>query len=213
MKPGPATILSCPLCGGKKAVMNLVSGNTFRATIWSDMRRKYPMFPQVSPIQQCPQCGRYYFTKQAERELGASGSFSSELGNLTFEQLKEARQQFELTTLTEEQNRVINHQLLMAYNDNFQRTSDDSKPKPSEEDLRVFEDAACELINYTDSSEEARLSNAEFLRELGRFSEAKAQLTAKDNPNTQWIVDKMLKHIEECDKRPFLLYCDGERVE
>lgn len=33
MISGPADVLSCPFCGGKKEFMSLASGNTFRATI------------------------------------------------------------------------------------------------------------------------------------------------------------------------------------
>jgi hypothetical protein len=213
MTPGPANILSCPHCGGKKKVMSLISGNTFGATMWSDLRRKYPMLPEVSPIQQCPQCSRYYFIDQAKQEEGPSGSHCFELGKLTFEQLKDAKQQFELTTLTKKQKWVINQQLLMAYNDKFQRTRADSKPEPSEEDLHIFENAACELINGMDSSEDYRLFHAELLRELGKFSEAKVLLEANESQDNQWIADLMLKHIEDSDRRPFLLIRDGKRVE
>jgi hypothetical protein len=101
----------------------------------------------------------------------------------------------------------------MAYNDKFQRSSSDSKPEPSEEDLHIFEDAACELINGMDSSEDYRLFHAELLRELGKFSEAKALLEANESQDNQWIADLMLKHIEDSDKRPFLLIRDGKRVE
>jgi hypothetical protein len=64
-----------------------------------------------------------------------------------------------------------------------------------------------------DSSEDYRLFHAELLRELGKFSEAKALLAANENQDNQWIAGLMLKHIEDSDKRPFLLIMDGERVE
>lgn len=215
MIPGPANILSCPFCGGKKEVMSLISGNTFNATVWSDTRRKYPMLPEVSPIQQCPQCGRYYFIEQAKQEHGTSASYSFELGKLTFDQLKDAKLQFESITLTKMQRWVINHQLLMAYNDEFQRIPNDLKLKsvPSEEDMRIHENVAYELLNGIDSSEDFKLFHAELLRELGKFPEAKALLVANNNQEDQWIVNKMLKHVEEYDKRPFLLIKDGKRVE
>lgn len=215
MLPGPANILSCPFCSGKKEVMSLISGNTCGATVWSDTRRNYPMLPEVSPIQLCPHCSRYYFIEQAEQEYGSPNSYSFELGELTFDQLKDAKQQFESVALTDTQTRVINHQLFMAYNDKFQRPNNnlEFEAEPSEEDSRFFENAINELIKGLDSSEDSMLFHAELLRELGKFSEAKALLSACENQGNQWIVDKMLKHIEECDKRPFVLFKDGERIE
>jgi hypothetical protein len=215
MLPGPANILKCPFCSGKKEVMSLISGNTCGATVWSDTRRNYPMLPEISPIQQCPHCSRYYFIEQAEQEYGSQNSYSSELGKLTFDQLKDAKQQFESVTLTDTQTRVINHQLFMAYNDKFQRPNDnlEFEAEPSEEDLRIFENAINELIKGLDSSEDSMLFHAELLRELGKFSESKALLSACENHGNQWIVDKMLKHVEAHDKRPFLLFEDGIRIE
>ena len=94
MIPGPANVLSCPFCGGTKEVMSLVSGNTFGGTVWSDTRREYPMLPEVSPIQQCPHCNRYYFVEQAKHEYDNKKE-SFELGKLAYSQLKEARLQMD----------------------------------------------------------------------------------------------------------------------
>jgi hypothetical protein len=38
-------------------------------------------------------------------------------------------------------------------------------------------------------------------------------LAANEDQDNQWIADLMLKHIEDSDKRPFLLIRDGKRVE
>lgn len=93
MIPGPANVLSCPFCGGEKEVMSLLSGNTFGGTVWSDTRHEYPMLPEVSPIQQCPHCKKYYFVEQAQHEYNKKIE-SFELGSLNFRQLREAKRQW-----------------------------------------------------------------------------------------------------------------------
>jgi hypothetical protein len=210
MLPGPAKILVCPFCGDEKEVMQLLSGNTFGAIQWSDTRCKYPMMPKVSDIQQCTRCGRYYFLNQAKQREGSTHSF--ELGELTFYQLKEAKNQFDSDTLREEQRGfVLNVELVMAYNDKFQRVTDETKsnsmPVPSADDVRVFQDAVQELLDEIGTSKQYTLFRAELLREIGRFSEAKAVLEAMDDADKyeHWVATQMLKHIEQSDKRPFRL--------
>lgn len=61
MLPGPPTRLTCPHCGGYKYIESILSGNTFRATYWSDGKNDYPMLPSTSPVQKCPSCGSYFF--------------------------------------------------------------------------------------------------------------------------------------------------------
>ena len=59
MKPAPAQLYACPYCGKKKPMLSLMSGNTFGGELWSDGRTIYPMFPRISAIQKCPNCGKY----------------------------------------------------------------------------------------------------------------------------------------------------------
>lgn len=68
MFPANARILTCPHCQGKKEVMQLLSGNTFGAELWSDSKEDAPMLPQVSYVQKCPHCGKYFLmSSQATR--------------------------------------------------------------------------------------------------------------------------------------------------
>lgn len=50
------------------------------------------MLPKVSPIQKCPSCGKYYFAENVEKRQGTDYSF--EKGELTYQELKEAKIQF-----------------------------------------------------------------------------------------------------------------------
>lgn len=217
MIPGPANILGCPYCGGTKEVMSLVSGNTFGGTVWSDTRRHYPMLPEVSPIQKCPHCGKYYFIEQAKHRMAhddESGLSSfGELGTLNYNELKEAKAQMSHLTLTDMQRWIIGHQLFMAYNDEFRRDRGSSGSVPTGQDKDVFESVVGELLEGIDSSPDYDLFHAELLRETGRFDEARDILLRHTAEDDRWVVDAMLKHIEERDTLPFLLIEDGNQVE
>ena len=60
MMPSNARLLTCPACGGKKKILSLASGNTFDGEVWSDLKKIYPMLPEPSFVQKCPECGNYY---------------------------------------------------------------------------------------------------------------------------------------------------------
>lgn len=214
MIPGPANILSCPFCGGKKEVMSLISGNTCEATVWSDTRRDYPMLPEVSPIQKCPHCGKYYFVEQAKSEYSKSDrSYSFELGLLNYEELLASREQMSHLSLTKMQRWILNHQLFMAYNDKFRRNEANVESYPTEEDERIYFQTIEDLLDGIEQSSDYDLFHAELLREIGRFDEAKAILLQHESDDDKWVVDSMIKHIEAEDSMPFLLIKDGYRVQ
>lgn len=216
MIPGTANVLSCPFCGGKKEVMSLVSGNTFDATVWSDTRRYYPMLPEVSPIQQCPHCKKYYFIEQAEHEYSKDPESEmrsfGELGKLTYSELKEAKKQMDGFTLTKMQRWILCHELFMAYNDIFRRESDRMTIKPDEEDEALFYKTIEELLNSIDQSADYELFHAELLRETGRFDEAREVLYKHKSEEDEWVVDAMLRKIEEGSQIPFLLIDHGSVI-
>ena len=49
MNPANSLVVKCPHCGGKKELLQLISGNTLGAEQWSDAKQIAPMLPRVSP--------------------------------------------------------------------------------------------------------------------------------------------------------------------
>ncbi len=190
--------------------MTLVSGNTCGGTVWSDTRRIYPMLPEVSPIQKCPHCNRYYFIEQAKSHHG-DNSFCLECGKLTFEELLDAREQMKSLTLAPMQRWVLNHQILMAFNDSYHRASNENTPIPQVYDL-LIKKVINELLDGIDASPDYDLFHAELLREIGRFEEAREILLKHSCPQDEWVVNAMLTNINHQNKYPFLLIKDGQPV-
>lgn len=211
MIPGPSIALSCPHCGGKKNVMSLLSGNTCGMDLWSDTRRFCPFLPEISPIQQCPHCRKYYFLKEAHRKTD-SKSYSLETGRLDFAGLKEAKRQFEECELSDDQKWTINYMLLLAFNDLFNR---EEKPEngPSDTDRLLIQEVVQTLIDIARDSPDQTIFHAELLRETGRFEEALQVLgNYSANAEDTGIVEAMKKHIAEKDRIPFLLVRNGESI-
>lgn len=81
MIPGNSQILTCPFCGGEKEILSLISGNTFGAELWSDNKRIARMMPEISFVQKCPHCGKY-FMKSRQEVRYAEDSHSFDTGML-----------------------------------------------------------------------------------------------------------------------------------
>ena len=169
MIPGNPQILTCPHCGGKKEVMSLVSGNTCGAEYWSDNKQIAPMLPEISYVQKCPHCGKYYIMDRQKVEYAKEG-WCSEKGILTFPEMKEAYKQLcEEGLQNEREEEVLRTMLHHAFNDYYYR-SNDAPQNIIDEDRNLFHDNALWLIEnlITDN-----LLKAEFYREIGEMKKAK----------------------------------------
>ena len=184
MMPGNPQILICPFCGTEKQIMSLISGNTFGAELWSDNKQIAPMLPEISYVQKCPHCGKYYITGRQEVKYAEDG-FSFEKGLLTYPEMKEAFTQLsEEGFLNEKEEINVRMMLHHAYNDYYYRTEE--KKVISEDDKNLFHENGLWLINnlITDS-----VMKAEFYREIGEIE------TAKNIIDSITVEDEFLKRI------------------
>lgn len=184
MMPGNPQILICPFCGTEKQIMSLISGNTFGAELWSDNKQIAPMLPEISYVQKCPHCGKYYITGRQEVKYAKNG-FSFEKGLLTYPEMKEAFTQLsEEGFLNEKEEINVRMMLHHAYNDYYYRTEE--KKVISEEDKTLFHENGLWLINnlITDS-----VMKAEFYREIGEIDTARSIL------DSITVEDEFLKRI------------------
>ena len=184
MMPGNPQILICPFCGTEKQIMSLISGNTFGAELWSDNKQIAPMLPEISYVQKCPHCGKYYITGRQEVKYAKDG-YSFEKGLLTYPEMKEAFTQLsEEGFLNEKEEINVRMMLHHAYNDYYYRTEE--KKVISEDDKNLFHENGLWLINnlITDS-----VMKAEFYREIGEIDTAKSIL------DSITVEDEFLKRI------------------
>lgn len=169
MLPNYARILKCPYCGTKKEIMSLTSGNTIGAQLWSDNKRIAPMLPEISYIQKCCHCGKYYITARQKIKY-VRGKYSFEQGLLTFPEMKEAFAQLQEERFKSKQEET-NARLMLhhAYNDYYYRNKVSDSANIVDSDKHVFHDNGLWLINnlITDL-----LLKAEFFREIGEMEQA-----------------------------------------
>lgn len=119
MTPGFPYRLTCPHCGGHKLVASIASGNTFHSTLWSDSKHDYPMLPQPSFIQRCPDCEHYFFYNDGNPVETKDDRFSFDFGELSFEQIDEAYDELFNCTSDEDNKLQILFLWLFKYNDKY----------------------------------------------------------------------------------------------
>lgn len=131
-----ANIITCPYCGVKKELMSLNSSNNIGAQYWSDLKTIAPMDPKISPVQKCPNCGKYYLEYKQEPIKGDKESW--ETGELSYWEWKEAYMQFctELgNSISPKDMLNVQGWLLQAYNDYFYRGKVISTPSVEEQEF------------------------------------------------------------------------------
>ena len=201
MIPGKSRILTCPYCGEEKEVMSIVSGNTFGARLWSDNKRIARMLPEISYVQKCPNCGKYYIMSRLKNTRYSEDRTSFEQGLLTFPEMKEAFVQLSkegfLNKKEESQVRMMLHH---AYNDYYYR--DGREKEVDDKDNILFHENGLWLIEHhiTDN-----VMKAEFYREIGEMEQARLTLDAAviNNDFVRGIADKIREKLDMDDCRVF----------
>lgn len=202
MLPGHAQIITCPFCGTEKNIMSIMSGNTFHAELWSDNKRIAPMMPEVSYVQKCNHCGKYYIIGRQKAKFSTK-DYSSELGYLTFPEMKEAFAQLAAESfLREGEETKVRMMLHHAYNDYYYRQA--GSETISEEDKKLFHDNGLWLIDkvITDN-----VMKAEFYREIGEFELARQALSsaALQNDFLKQVAADVLERLDCNDCKVFKL--------
>jgi hypothetical protein len=200
MTPGKPQILTCPFCGAKKEIMTLASGNTFGAEFWSDNKQIAPMLPEISLVQKCPKCGKYYIRTRQNVVYSEKG-WCFEKGTLSFGEMKEAFHQLQEQGFEDEKEEInIRMMLHHAYNDYYYRNDDTHIV--NEEDRKLFHENGLWLIKnlITDN-----VMKAEFYREIGEMEAAKSILDSihVEDDFLKNISDEIIRRISNNDDKVF----------
>jgi len=201
--PALAKILICPFCKGEKPVLELMIGHTFDGTIWSDMKTIYPKLPEISPVQHCPHCGKYYFADKVDSKEGEEES--DELGNLSYEQIKEAISQYDQVVLEQEDEIALRLLFVNIYNDTFQREGVAHDAQPTADDKTLLRKQVLRLLQIWDCAED--LFRAELYREISEFEQATKILDALTigRPFTEYMASRIRQLADSGQTQAFLI--------
>lgn len=191
MIPAYCKLALCPHCGGEKEIVQIMSGNTYGAWLWSDSKQVAPMLLHVSPIQKCPTCGHYYFLEHANIKEG--NTYSDEEGWLSFDDAIEA---FNALNDDERQQRLelLTIIIVWAFNDMIR-----DGEEPSQEQYEVFKTMVSNNLKQPILSNN-ELLKAELYREIGDFDKCLAIL-GKFNPEDEFLADIRKRIMDKAQKQ------------
>ena len=196
MLPAHSALLRCPHCGAKKEVLQLMSGNTFGATLWSDAKQIAPMLPRVSYIQRCPTCGKYFF-RTKDVMAGTSNNYGGGTGDLPLEYLKQALTQLQPTGNDEH---ILRINILWAFNDRYGNMEQSDIPI---EEWEYHVDNVHHLVQMDLED----LLKAELYREIGEFELAIQFLKSLEvTEETKELYRKILQQAKQHNRKVFVLY-------
>lgn len=189
MIPANSLVIKCPHCGGKKELLQLVSGNTCGAELWSDAKHIAPMLPRVSPVQKCPKCGHYYLMSRISNSAQSEGdSCSFNTGWLSFNDALEANQDIESPSNDELSTLAII--TVWAYNDIIRHGEE-----PTEVQKSKFIDFVTNLLANQDLFADNLILLGELNREIGKYDECISILS--DYQSSDDYADTVVKSIIE----------------
>ena len=201
MLPAHSALLRCPHCGALKEVLQLMSGNTIGATLWSDAKQIAPMLPRVSYIQRCPSCGKYFFYTQ-EVEAGTSNNYGGDTGDLPLEYLKQALTQLQPTGNDEH---ILRINILWAFNDRYGDMEQSDIPI---EEWEYHVDNVHHLVQMDIDA----LLRAELYREIGDFEQAIQILQSLEvEDQMKGLQRQLLRQAQQHNRKVFVLYGNGKR--
>jgi hypothetical protein len=197
MLPGNCILASCPHCGEKKELLQLLSGNTFGAVLWSDAKQVAPMLPRVSDVQKCPACGHYFFLSEAKTEEGDDYSF--ETGKLSFDEAVEAF--CELNGCSDDELENLSVVVAWAFNDIIRE-----KRTPTPEQYAKFKDIISSTLEHPKFVGN-ELLKAELYREIGEFEKC-LNILSEYTPEESFLAvikEKIIEKAKERDSKVFVI--------
>ena len=137
------------------------------------------MLPRLSPVQKCPYCQSYFLLGKAEYRYEESDElpegelpYATDLGKLTYPEMKEALFLLEEDSLDTEDEITIRMEFLHRYNDTFRGSDSEGGDSfgltMTEEDNKIHLSNIKELIRLLDG-DQYMLLKSELLRESGDF--------------------------------------------
>ena len=176
--PGPDIILECPLCKEPFAMRSMNSGNTAGGQRWTDGKIDLPMWLETPMLVKCPGCHGLIRTKDVEK-VGERqwGDDASKWRNTRWAECLAEEDYLQIIAAEKpsgQEERYLRHHAWWAANDAFRTNNEKvcSFSPGQEANLLVLANNA-----RMDSPEE-RLLKAEIFRELKRFDDCLALLSA-----------------------------------
>lgn len=127
------------------------------------------------------------------------------MGSLSYEQIKEAINQYDQVVLTQDDEIALRHLFVNIYNDTFQREDVVHDAQPTADDKTLLRKQVLRLLQIWDYAED--LLRAELYREIAKFEQATKILDALtiDMPFTEYMASRIRQLADSGQTQAFLI--------
>lgn len=220
MMPGPTYVYACPDCQYRVSKRSMVSGNTFGATHYSDMRVEAPMMPSYPRITKCERCDCTFWLDEETKVEGAimpqiahfydDGFTPNETKNPAFGDQLELHPAKELERddikdalcmkiqRDDDDELYLRYRLMWAYH---KQLEDGSLTRKALNENRDYLDNIDAILNLIEEEENGQLFRAELNRFAGRFDRSLELLEPTLNDPLWGDISKKMKELSEVGNR------------
>ena len=227
MIPGPTNVYACPDCQLRVSKRSIMSGNTFGATHYSDMRVDAPMMPSYPRITKCVRCDCSFWLDETTKVEGAikpepvlfyidvdhiqevqdekkNPAFGDQLEinsalELDRESIKDAL--FMNVQRDEEDEKYLRYLLLWAYHKQLEDGTIHREALNEDLDYLDNIDALLHLLEEDATEDDDKLFRAELHRFAGRFDRSLELLEPTLNDPLWGVISKKMKELSEAGNR------------
>jgi hypothetical protein len=201
MNPGPTLYYNCPECGMTHASESLLSGNTFGAKHYSDLRRECPMLPEFPKFVKCERCANFFWLEEQFKVKTYSNDSPPFVKFPSIQEYKEALISKEYRNDLEE--KFIRIRLLWSYH----RAVEEDKltPEAIHKDTYYTVNIDHLIQLFAPESPDSNLFLSELNRFAGRFSDALLLLEPYADDAENPIAATLISKCQENNRAPFQL--------
>lgn len=204
--PGPNHIYSCPGCGNLLYTGSLASGNTFGAKLYSDGKQLAPMLPDFPSITKCKKCNTIFWLN--EETLMGTEDIGPERPNADYADFLSV---YDCVTAinsdlckSNDDEKYFRYQIMFGFNDRVRN----GNPKfINEGDELLWEENISTFMDLLDPKiMDERILLAELYRYLGDFSKCIEIIDSIDEPQLEFVKEKLMAECEKGNKELIVLF-------
>ena len=189
----------CPICNTFVSRPLLLSGNTFKARLYSDGKKDAPMLPEFPAITKCPNCQHIYWLnantkcEKKNSELISSAEF---LSAFDFQRAID-----EGLASNRENDIYLMQRILWTINDRFRYglslfTDYETRVLWNSNQLRL-------LAILDENQLNEKILIAEICRNMGAFSKSRDLISSIEHNDLDWLKAAFIENIDKRNKNVF----------
>lgn len=209
MKYGPNYIYECPNCGNLIQNRSLMSGNTFDAELYSDLKRIAPMLPEFPNLTECKKCRNIFWLSKTKKigEYSWGDEPNPLWENADLAEFLSIHSYFKAlkanVSVNQNEELYIRKRIWWSFNDRLRKGMKLFKFVNEEVRWKENIDRLLELLNI--DQDDQKIMAAELHRNLGEFERCMELINSIEDAELEWLKVGFNRECNKKNRNVFLL--------